>query len=126
MTIAELISELRAARDDFEWEFRGSNNWIRGVPKNSDLHLSLDPVSAVCFSRTRKVFDDSGWVDAGKAIGLSSGDCMDVLEAAMNRRVDDIYNEWLRRQLTFAVGLHSPVIPPDALRSILNLVVDRI
>jgi hypothetical protein len=123
MNIAELISDLRAARTHFDWEVDGSHNWIRGVLKTNDVKISLDPIAAVCFFKTQKLFDDTEWIDAAEAIGLSSSDCLDVLEASHNRRVDDIYNEWLRRQLVHAVGLQSEPIPPAALGSIFNRVL---
>jgi hypothetical protein len=126
MTIAELIGDLRAAKHHFEWEFDGAHNWIRGVLKDPDIKISLDPIAAVCFFKTQKLFLDAEWIEAGETIGLSSADCMDVLEAAYNRRTDDIYNEWLRRQIVHAVGLQSEPIPAAALESIFNLVVTRI
>ncbi len=113
MTIAELISELRGARDLFDWQCQGASKSIRGFLKTSGINVSFDPVRAVCFSRTNLIFDDAHRDDASRALGLSSGDCEDVLDGANNHLLNegeacsDIYKQWLRRQLIFAVGLHT-------------------
>lgn len=115
MTIAELISELRATRGLFSWEFQGSSKVIHALLKTGDTAVWLDPLRAVSFIKTQKIFDEAHWVEACDAVGLSSRECSDVVEASNNylqEQVEgslrpDIYKQWLRRQLIFAVGLHS-------------------
>ena len=111
MTIVELISELRGARDRFAWHCHGAGQSIRGFLKTGDTNVPFDPLRAVCFTRTSLIFDDAHSLDACRAVGLSSRDCEDVLDASNNLLLNegeapaDIYKQWLRRQLIFAVAI---------------------
>ena len=118
MTIAELISELRASRELFDWQYHGNSKSIRGFLKTGDITVPFDPLGAVCYVRTNRILDDAHRGLACGAVGLSSRDCSDVTEAsnsylqqdAEGKGSPDIYKQWLRRQLVFAVGLNSGVI----------------
>jgi hypothetical protein len=113
MTITEVLAELRTTAKIFEWELVGPKRLIRGSLKNAGATATFDPIAALCFIKTRQMFEKSPSVDAGTAIGLSETDSRDVQCAFDNqlRGPDDAtvdpYRAWLRRQLLLAVGLKS-------------------
>ena len=113
MTIPELILDLRGTRDLFDWQYQGATKSIRGSLKTGTAKASLDPLAAVCFIRTKKVFDDAHCADVCQALGLPPSECSDVLDASNNvllkdgEESPDVYKEWLRRQLIFAVALQN-------------------
>ena len=111
MAIAELISELRAAREPFEWIFCGEDRRIRAFLRTGEISMPFDPITALCLIKTGCIFDDTSWTEAGAAMGLSRHDSRDIIDACDNRvsgkeTERDPYKEWLRRQLIFAFGLH--------------------
>ena len=115
MSIGELILELRAVRESFDWKYFGGKRQVRGIFRKGNLTTSFDPIAALCFIKTGKVFESYSWLEAGAAIGLSDRDCSDIIDACNNQTFGqsigavrhDSYHKWLRRQLTFAVGLTS-------------------
>ena len=115
MTVMELISELKATREHFDWKLVGSKQLLRGFRRDGESRMPLDPIRALCLARSGRIFEDGSHVDAGQTIGLSPSDCSDIIDAADNRLQEgsdasmplDPYKEWLRRQLIFAVGLNS-------------------
>jgi hypothetical protein len=112
MTTAELISELRTAREPFEWIFCGEERRIRGFLRTGEIAMPFDPITALCLIKTGCIFDDTSWAEAVAAMGLSRHECSDIIDACNNRvggkeTERDPYKEWLRRQLIYAFGLHS-------------------
>src|SRR5438046_9970399 len=112
MNIAELISELRGARDRFDWHCHGAGKSIRGFLKNGDTNVPFDPLRAVCFTRTSLIFDDAHSLDACRVVGLSSRDCEDVLDASNTLLLNegeasaDIYKQGVRRRLILRIVPH--------------------
>ena len=115
MRIGELILELRNVRESFDWKFFCGKRQLRGIFRKGNLTTSFDPIAALCFIKTGKVFESFCWFEAGAAIGLSERDCSDVIDACNNQFHgqshgavrQDSYHQWLRRQLILAVGLGS-------------------
>src|SRR5205823_481063 len=110
MTIAQLIIALRTTRETFRWSVSDDDQRLRGLSVDGTV---FDPIGVVCFMRTGRVFNEMDWLRAGKDLGLSMDDCLDVIEASNNELEHrtgkgievDPYKAWLRRQLEFAVGL---------------------
>lgn len=110
MAIVELISEMRAAREFFEWILCGEARVIRGFLKTGETGMPFGPITALCLLKTGLLFDDAHALEAGAAIGLSGRDASDIIGASGNRiegkdSKPDPYKEWLRRQMIFALGL---------------------
>src|SRR6266403_2126351 len=85
VTVMELISELKATREHFDWKLVGSKQLLRGFRRDGESRMPLDPIRALCLTRSGRMFEEGS-------------------HASMPF---DPYKEWLRRQLIFAVGLNS-------------------
>jgi hypothetical protein len=93
MVTKTLIAELKKARDLFDWTLvtgdspvverrRSPRLRVRGRLKKQPDQGFLDPIGAVCFSRTGIVFSEQYWVEAALSIGLSVEDARDIIAAA--------------------------------------------
>ena len=93
MVTKELIAELEKARDLFEWSLlsgdlpiverrKNPRLRVRGKLKKDHEKVLLDPIGAVCFSRTGIMFSEHYWVEAAITIGLSIEDARDIMAAA--------------------------------------------
>jgi hypothetical protein len=73
----------------------------------------MDPIGAVCYATTGRLYDDESWQEAANAIGLSLISAADLVAAANDRtwkgdpgnRQEDAYLASLRQQLMEAVEL---------------------
>jgi hypothetical protein len=118
MVTKELIAELERARDLFEWTmFPGDTPMVerrknprlrvRGRLKKDPEKVMLDPIGAVCFSRTGIMFSEHYWVEAALTIGLPIEDARDIMAAANDMtwrtvgsvRQPDPYKQALRESL---------------------------
>jgi hypothetical protein len=118
MGTKELIAELKKARDLFEWSLFGGDApaverrknprlRVRGKLKKDPEKVMLDPIGAVCFSRTGIMFSEHYWVEAALTIGLSIDDARDIMAAANDMtwrnvgsvRKPDPYKTALRERL---------------------------
>jgi hypothetical protein len=113
MTIPEFFEDLRSTRDLFVWRYQGGSKSIRGFLKTGTANDLFDPLRAVGLIRTNTVFDEAHLADACRMIGLPSSESCDILDASNNYLLKtgessgDVYKEWLRRQLVFAVALQN-------------------
>ena len=93
MVTKELIAELEKARDMFEWTLfsgdapvierrKNPRLRVRGKLKKDPEKTMLDPIGAVCFSRTGIMFSEHYWVEAALTIGLAIEDARDIMAAA--------------------------------------------
>jgi len=118
MVTKELIAELEKARDLFEWSLftgdapvverrKNPRLRVRGKLKKDSQQVMLDPIGAVCFSRTGIMFSEHYWVEAALTIGLSIEDARDIMAAANdmtwrnvgNVRKPDPYKQALRESI---------------------------
>ena len=108
MIVREFLSELKAARGEFDWQFYGRHKRIRGLLKNGATRQVFDPLTAVCYSKTGRLFSEEDWTDASSEIELSWIDAGD-LNAALNNvpGADDSYVKVLRQELINALMLDS-------------------
>jgi hypothetical protein len=115
MVTKELITELEKARDLFEWALlsgdapvverrKNPRLRVRGKLKTDPEKVLMDPIGAVCFSRTGIMFSEHYWVEAALTIGLAIEDARDIMAAANdmawrnvgNIRQPDPYKQALR------------------------------
>ena len=93
MVTKELIAELEKARGLFEWALlsgdapvverrKNPRLRVRGKLKADPEQVLLDPIGAVCFSRTGIMFSEHYWVEAALTIGLAIEDARDIMAAA--------------------------------------------
>jgi hypothetical protein len=93
MVTKTLITELKKARDLFDWTLvtgdmppverrRSQRLRVRGRLKKQPDQGLIDPIGAVCFSRTGIFFSEQYWVEAALSIGLSMEDARDIIAAA--------------------------------------------
>jgi hypothetical protein len=118
MITKELIAELEKARDLFEWSLltgdlpvverrKNPRLRVRGKLKKDPEKVLLDPIGAVCFSRTGIMFSEHYWVEAALTIGLSIEDARDIMAAANDMtwrnvgsgRQPDPYKQALRERI---------------------------
>jgi hypothetical protein len=123
MIAKEFLAELEKIRDSFEWKLVPDTHWqqerrskprlrIRGKRKNGPGDL-LEPISAVCYMRTGRLFADDAWLEAATAIDLSLMDASDLIAAANDRGWTDAsegrkpseYVQRLRARLLASVAL---------------------
>ena len=90
MLADEFMSELRKARDLFVWRLAGDGE-IRGATRRVKPSVHFNPISAVCFAKTGKVFGSGEWAQAADLIGLSPIDSGDTA-AASDKRLSTSYN----------------------------------
>ncbi len=112
MTIAEVLSELKATTTSFEWRLVGSAKLLQGFLRSGEPPVPFDPIRALAFIKTGRIFEQASTLHAGGAIGLLPRDCSDIVDACNNsikdtaESIEDPYKAWLRRQLIFAVALN--------------------
>ena len=93
MVTKELIAELEKARDLFEWTLlngdlpvverrKNPRLRVRGRVRKDPDKVLLDPIGAVCFSKTGIMFSEHYWVEAALTIGLAIEDARDIIAAA--------------------------------------------
>jgi hypothetical protein len=93
MVTKELIAELEKARDLFEWSLlkgdlpvverrKHPRLRVRGKLKKDPEKVVMDPIGAVCFSKTGIMFSEHYWVEAAITIGLSIEEARDIMAAA--------------------------------------------
>jgi hypothetical protein len=118
MVTKELIAELKKARDLFEWSLltgdlpvverrKNPRLRVRGKLKKDPEKVLLDPIGAVCFSRTGIMFSEHYWVEAALTIGLSIEDAREIMAAANDMtwrnvgsaRQPDPHKQALRKRL---------------------------
>jgi hypothetical protein len=118
MVTKELIAELEKARDLFEWSLlkgdlpvverrKNPRLRVRGKLKKDPEKIMMDPIGAVCFSRTGIIFSEHYWVEAAITIGLSIEEARDIMAAANDMtwrnvgkvRKPDPYKQALRESL---------------------------
>ena len=131
MTATEFIFELERVSDQFLWRMElnvapGSERrakprfWIRARPGEGSVpeggstgEIRLDPIGAVCYAVTEKLYEPGYWPDAAQALDLDLEDGLNVVSAANDNtwrdldgvRQPDAYLQALRRRLMEAVGL---------------------
>lgn len=124
MTTSEFLEYLTAIRDQFEWtlgtdashipERRKQPRFrILGTPRDGDVSLPLDPLRAVCYARTNRVFESGAWSDVADALGMALPSAAALLAASNQRtwtgteqdRVPAEHLISIRRRILIAVGL---------------------
>jgi hypothetical protein len=125
MIAKEFLSELEQIRASFEWHLVPDQSHldverrsrprlrIRGFCKYGPEDVAFEPIGAVCYIRTAKIFNEDAWIDAANAIELSLIDAGDLIAAANDRvwadsaegRNPSEYLQRLRRRLADAVAL---------------------
>jgi hypothetical protein len=100
MVAREFLDELRSIHRNFHWKYVGRTRNIRAKAKGWHGPL-LDPISALCYSKTGLIFDDEHWFQAAQEIGLSHIDAGDLTAAANNvcHSTNQPYVRNLRRQM---------------------------
>lgn len=137
MTTQEFMDELRAASPEFVWTLETDTGihafqrkWprtlIRGVLKAGVHHrIAFEPMGALCYARTGRLFEPKHWAKAGDALGLLPVRAAE-LHAAGNdatwageegEREPVEYLQALRARMIEAVGLSVPAPNAPALRS---------
>jgi hypothetical protein len=124
MVASQFIEELRSIQHLYAWKFQSDGNWpgnrrwrprlrIRASLDESADSPVLDPIGAVCFAKTGRLFNAESWIQAADAIELSLIDAADITAAANDRtwkaegdgRVMNSYLVSLRKRLMNSVGL---------------------
>lgn len=124
MTTSEFLEYLTAIRQRFEWtldtdasrvpERRKQPRFrIVGTPKDADVSLPLDPLRAVCYARTNRIFESGAWSDVADALGMDLPSAAALLAASNQRtwtgmgetRIPAEHLISIRRQVLIAVGL---------------------
>src|SRR5688572_12570956 len=130
MVTKELIAELEKARDLFEWTLlngdlppverrKNPRLRVRGRVRKDPDKVLLDPIGAVCFSKTGIMFSEHYWVEAALTIGLAIEDARDIIAAANDMtwrnvgsvRQPDPYKQHLRECL---LDVTRPMAPMEA------------
>ena len=123
MIAKEFLAELEKIRDSFNWKLVPDTHWqeerrskarlrIRGTSKNGPEGL-FEPIGAVCYIRTGRLFTAEAWMEAATTIDLSLMDASDLISAANDRGWTDAsdgrkpseYVERLRAKLLASVAL---------------------
>ena len=115
MVAREFLDELRSIHRNFQWHYVGRSRNIRAKAKGRHSPL-LDPIGAVCYSKTGQIFDEEHWFEAAQHIGLSHIDAGDLTAAANNvcHNTDLSYLRNLRRRLAERVRLQPEFDMPAA------------
>jgi len=125
---SEFLVYLESVSYKFNWKLRDDTLMIPDRRQKPRLRIRassggligilFDPIGAVCYSQTGKIYEPSDWIAAADAIGLSliiAGD----LTAAINDRIwedkhpcrgPSSYLHDLREQLLELTGLSSGVL----------------
>src|SRR6186997_1338227 len=80
VTMPEIIEELKGVRDAFEWRLTAEQR-IQGVLKGNPEGRVFDPITAVAFFRTGQFFSEGHSGAAARGVGLSFGDCAELVAA---------------------------------------------
>jgi hypothetical protein len=125
VTATQFVLELERVSDRFVWRLEvnvgpgherrtSPRYWIRAHSKDTSTdQIRLDPIGAVCFALTRKLFEPGYWPDAAETLQLDLEDGLNVVAASNDstwkdrdgNREPDPYLQTLRRRLLSAVGL---------------------
>jgi hypothetical protein len=126
MAIDEFIAELTKIRSLFDWKldhelaYSGGSTrrlkprmCIRASRKDDPSRTMIEPIGAVCASRTGNSFSPSRWMEAASDIGLPLEDASRISAAVNDRtwkgkegdRKPDPDLEALRQEIARAVGL---------------------
>ena len=127
MIATEFLAELETVRDSFNWKLMADRSArperrypqrfrIRGTLKDSTDGFVFEPIAAVCYIRTGRIFADDHWLESATAIDLSLMDAGDLIAAANDltwvemggRREPNAYKQLLRGKLTTALVLEGP------------------
>jgi len=85
MLAKEFLEELKTVHQYFNWSCSRINRKIRGrLRANGKSPVLFDPIGAVCYVKTRKVFSENEWIEAADAIGLSLIAAGDLIAASNN------------------------------------------
>lgn len=127
MVTEEFIAELKEIRPLFDWTLDQELTYsggtkrrlkprlcIRALRKDDPSRTMVEPIGAVCASRTGNTFSPSRWMEAAGAIGLPFEEASRVSAAINDRtwtgkegeRKPDPELEALRQEIAQAVGLH--------------------
>jgi hypothetical protein len=114
MVASEFLEELKLTRRDFDWEYRGAQRRLRGRLKSDPLGQLFDPIGAVCYSRTGKVFSETDWFRASEEIGLTHLDAGDATGAGntMCRRSNQTHLKPLRHLMIEELQLEPEALEP--------------
>ena len=115
MVAREFLEELRSIHRNFQWQYVGRSRNIRAKARGRRNQL-LDPIGALCYSKTGLIFDEEHWFEAAQQIGLSHIDAGDLTAAANNvcHNPDRPYLRNLRRRLAERVRLQPEFDTPTA------------
>ena len=124
MVAQEFLVELERIRDSFEWKLvpdtqRGPERRsrprlrIRGSCKDGPMGILFEPIGAVCYIRTGRVYADDVWLEAATTIELSLIDAGDLIAAANDQswvdtpdgRKPSEYVQRLRKRLASSLAL---------------------
>jgi len=85
MTTEEFLAELQNIRDQFEWTLGGGPGGGSGLNLRATLRGSpeavFDPLAAVCYMRTGKVFETRSWPEAARTLVMDPVTAARVLSA---------------------------------------------
>jgi hypothetical protein len=96
MTLDEFLTALNDVRDRFGWclvpdagpgsERRAHPRLhVRAVLLSGGRETVLDPIGAVCYSRTGSVYEPRDWPDAGEVLGMAPRDSAMLVAASSDR-----------------------------------------
>jgi hypothetical protein len=124
LTTSEFLEYLTGIRHKFEWTLgpdavhqperrKHPRSRILGTPRDADVSLALDPLRAVCYVRTNRIFEAGAWSDVADALGMDLPSAAALLAASNQRtwtgagedRVPAEHLISIRRQVLIAVGL---------------------
>jgi len=124
MVVAEFITELKRVHHLFDWKYVTAPDWpgerrsrarlrIRASACSTPHAVLLDPIGAVCFAKTGRLYDADSWIQAAAAIELTLIDAGDITAAVNERtwkasgdgRTLNPYLVLLRESLVNTVGL---------------------
>jgi hypothetical protein len=115
MVASEFLEELKLTRRDFDWEYRGAKRKLRGRLKSDPQSQLFDPIGAVCYSRTGKVFSENDWFSASEEIGLNHIDAGDMTGAGntMCRRFNQKHLQPVRHEMIAGLQLAPEALEPS-------------
>jgi hypothetical protein len=93
MVASEFLVELEKIRGQFDWTLveEGASTperrskprlSIRATSKTGPTDVLFDPIGALCYIRTGRIYPLPSWIAAANAIGLSLIDAADLVAAA--------------------------------------------
>jgi hypothetical protein len=124
MIASEFLFELEKVHSTFRWALTpdpareperrsGRRLRIRGTCKHASGELVFEPIGALCYARTGKIFGVDAWIESANELKLSLIDAGDLTAAANDRTWASVadsrepvsYVHQLRIQLVASVGL---------------------